>query len=1089
MKQFLTFLLCNTTFLFGYSQSQINGPDTVCAYQSSSYTVQNSNATSYTYIVSNGSLVYSNNDSARFSWGSPNNGVIKVLLDSNGHSLGTIQKSVFISQLPSSKVLALNNKQCVKINDRPQQELKDNLRSQGCFSACQKGVFKYFPKNYDPTNSYAWEVDSADSWTISNDTLIINRWGNRTIEFIKLKVSSASGCSDSSRYCVYISENPEAKIFHSPDTSSGIVSLCKNGSLALSNLSTGAFKWSWQIIDLMTDSVKSVSTEEDYNHTFHTPGLYRVQLIAWNHCYCTDTAVVNVEVNSEEAPQIECTGALCENGTMIYKSVVQCPNTSDYNWKVSGNGVITNNWGDSIAVTWSSGPKGIISLALSNGCINCADTTSIVIPIIPSSIPIYGPSIVCANEQSTFWTDCWPGGQYRWIDSANVLTTGNDIGLGTMPQPNYWKEIYINWKDTVGLQNLEIFYKNKMLDCNGYGNKAVQVKNKFDFDLPDKICQDKSFPITVQGSGSMAFDFYFQGPVNLGAYSTGLGGTYLHTFNHAPGEYKVIGVAQSNDYCIDTVEKFIEVVPLPSAPDSIFGPDTICPSTGYEYSANAIDGHTVKWTINNGSPSSTSGSRIAIKWGASGPFEVGAFLVSTSDPFCSGDTIWREVYPKNNQNLSISGLSSVCPSTESSYTVNADPDIFQWSVTGGSIVHGQNSDSIVILWDNNPGSHTISLMMTGCVTYPSLNLPVTIITPPSLQLSPSDPEYCLNENINFTASFSSGTATGNYLWFENGSLSQNSTSNTFSTSYSSVGTKAITIHCENSVCQDTISKTYSFNVVSPPAARIGLKSGSLDDCDSAGYFNAVLFATQEAPGNYTNSWGSSTLTVNSPGAYSCTITDPISGCISTSNTIIVDSCDGSGLPGCQPIDTTYKFNTTIRDTCDSIIASGTPTALTYFNYDSIVVPGSIHIPVAGFYSISLYPSVCYPKKDTIIEVPFVTNFEYSFECTGTGDTLKTQFNDRSTYTDSVPSAWSWNINGGAWTSSLQNPSFALPPDSCFTVNLSAGGCSKTKTVCTPALPNADFEIITKTPICEGFPIAFADSSSGFIVSYLWDFDG
>lgn len=743
--------------------------------------------------------------------------------------------------------------------------------------------------------------------------------------------------------------------------------------------------------------------------------------------------------------------------------------------------MITNNWGDSIAVTWSSGPKGIISLALSNGCINCADTTSIVIPIIPSSIPIYGPSIVCANEQSTFWTDCWPGGQYRWIDSANVLTTGNDIGLGTMPQPNYWKKIYVNWKDTIGVQNIEIFYKNKMLDCSGIGSTSVQVKDKFEFDLPDKICYNDSYPLSATGSGSSSFSFYLEGPTNVGPLQTG-----VLTFSYTPGEYKVSAVALSNDYCIDTVVRFIEIVPLPSAPDSIFGPDTICPSTGYEYSANAIDGHTVKWTINNGSPSSTSGSRIAIKWGASGPFEVGAFLLSTSDPFCTGDTIWREVYPKNNQNLSISGLSSVCPSTESSYTVNADPDIFQWSVTGGSIVHGQNSDSIVILWDNNPGSHTISLMMTGCVTFPSLNLPVTIITPPSLQVSPSDPEYCLNENINFTASFSSGTATGNYLWYTNGILSQDSSVNTFATSFSTLGTKALTVLCENSVCEDTIAKTYSFNVVSPPAARIGLKSGSWDDCDSSGYFNAVLVVTQESPGNYTNSWGSDTLKVTSAGNYSVTITDPISGCTSTSNTVVIAPCDS--LPPACTVDTTYQFNTTVSGSCDSIYASGNPTHNTQF-YNGTSVPGATHVTVAGYYQVSLFPSVCYPHKDTMVEVPFVTDFEYSFECTGTGDTLKTQFNDRSTYTDSVPTAWSWNINGGAWTSSLQNPSFALPPDSCFTVNLSAGGCSKTKTVCTPALPNADFEIITKTPICEGFPIAFADSSSGFIVSYLWDFDG
>src|SRR5258708_15767489 len=87
-----------------------------------------------------------------------------------------------------------------------------------------------------------------------------------------------------------------------------------------------------------------------------------------------------------------------------------------------GNPLVSNN----ICVQWGNGPQGSVSLAITGCGTVCADTTTVSIPIINSTGPITGDTVVCWGDNTIYCLPCWPGTWYHWTVQGGILVSDSN---------------------------------------------------------------------------------------------------------------------------------------------------------------------------------------------------------------------------------------------------------------------------------------------------------------------------------------------------------------------------------------------------------------------------------------------------------------------------------------------------------------------------------------------------------------------------------------------------------------------------------------------------------------------------------------
>jgi hypothetical protein len=127
----------------------------------------------------------------------------------------------------------------------------------------------------------------------------------------------------------------------------------------------------------------------------------------------------------------------------------------------------------------------------------------------------------------------------------------------------------------------------------------------------------------------------------------------------------------------------------------------------------------------------------------------------------TSNTIAFNPVPAPTQPALPSGLSTVCANqTGVTYTTSAaNATSFSWTVTGGNIVSGQGTNTVIINWGGTPGTYTITITAYNqCgVASPVSIISITVLptlTPPSVTISDAaggPTLICVNDCINFSA--------------------------------------------------------------------------------------------------------------------------------------------------------------------------------------------------------------------------------------------------------------------------------------------------------------------------------------------------
>ncbi|MFN5355054.1 MAG: PKD domain-containing protein [Bacteroidota bacterium] len=589
----------------------------------------------------------------------------------------------------------------------------------------------------------------------------------------------------------------------------------------------------------------------------------------------------------------------------------------------------------------------------------------------------------------------------------------------------------------------------------------------------------------------------------------------------APGNYQVSLVVTAASGCTDTVVQTIGIAPQPVAS---FTAGTACagvPLSITNSSSPAVIGYA--WTFSNGTSSTQAQPSITF----SSPGSNSATLVVTDANGCR-DTL---VLPM------VVNAVPVASFTVPVSNCQGGPVNFVNTSTGGAGFNWTFGDSTGSFLQNpshtyaTTGTFTVNLTVTNAAGCTATASQLVQMNAQPLVFAGADQSMCLGSNV--TLNVSGGVS---YVWSPGGQTSNSITiSPSSSTSYVVTATNAngctandtvlitvlplplANVSPSQSVC-DGESVTlvasggvaYSWNpsgvtndtlVVTPGSST----SYAVDVIDANGCqstaFTAVTVQANPilnlSPGvficsglsatlnpgvsgvSYLWSTGAttSTVTVNSQGAYTLTVTNP-AGCTASGTTQVTVSGQ------------TVSNNTAIQICQGETATIQAGQSGVSFQWSTGSSAPSITVNQAGTYSVTVTDANgCTGTISHTVQVNPLPQaiFTPVDECLS--DTV--YFNDNSVINGGSAVSWSWDLGDGN-ISFAQNPTHVYNTPGSYNIVLTVTsnmGCTSTVNDSLNIYPMPQ-ALFSSVPACQGSPLSFTDMSTvgfGNIVVWNWDF--
>lgn len=149
----------------------------------------------------------------------------------------------------------------------------------------------------------------------------------------------------------------------------------------------------------------------------------------------------------------------------------------------------------------------------------------------------------------------------------------------------------------------------------------------------------------------------------------------------------------------------------PRQDPSINGSVSVCPNiTGVTYAATDLSNHSYEWTVNGGIITSGQNSNeITVTWGNTNP-NAEVRLSMNSDLSCAYELTFAVRVNEKLEPPQPQGPDAVCfldlNSPQTYQTPFTNGSSYQWQVTGGTVVSGQGSNVVQVLWEQ-PGTGSI----------------------------------------------------------------------------------------------------------------------------------------------------------------------------------------------------------------------------------------------------------------------------------------------------------------------------------------------------------------------------------------------
>lgn len=379
--------------------------------------------------------------------------------------------------------------------------------------------------------------------------------------------------------------------------------------------------------------------------------------------------------------------------------------------------------------------------------------------------------------------------------------------------------------------------------------------------LSTNTCGPKTLTRATPPSGTI---YYWQG-TSCGT-STSLGSASNYTVNTSGTYY--LRAKYSNGTWSNCSSKAVVVNPIPANPAAPTVSLNLCGSktltTGVPPS-----GVTFYWQ-GTGCGTSTGSSGSTYSASVSGTYKIRAR--SSAGCWSSCSSVGVTINP--NPTPSVSGQNSVCSNTNGVlYSVLNSGNIFSWSISGGTIASGQNTNSVFVNWGTaGIGIATVTETnpSTNCSKTVSMNVNINSSLNPSIT-SNGPTNICQGDSVMLDAS--AGFAS--YLW-SNGATTQTIT--IFNTETFSVSVAG------NNGCSGSSTTPVTVTVSPNPSITIS-PAGVTSFCEGDSVF---LTSTSAGISTYTWTNGETTqnILVSDSGSYSVTVTDT-NGCSTTSAVAVI----------------------------------------------------------------------------------------------------------------------------------------------------------------------------------------------------------
>ncbi len=599
-----------------------------------------------------------------------------------------------------------------------------------------------------PGRSYVWEVFGGTivSGQFSNRIRVL--WDNVGAGYILLSDSTFAN------QCKTISDTFHTQTVEvlSPNIS-GLVDVCQNQIETYSTPSDPSLSMNWTVLGGAILSGQGTANVSIQWTSLGTGTLSLVVTHTASGCVAPASDYF-VSISPIPTPTITGKDTLCENTSATYG--VAANTGRKYVWNVTGGTIVSGQGTNSIQVLWGSNGTGLINLmdsVLASGCFVITNDYKVVKNTLPAPL-VNGLNSVCENSISTYSTPSNTGRTYKWIVNGGTIVSGQ----GT-------SSINIVWGSN-GAGDVQVSDSVNVSGCKSFS--AVFNVNKNTIPQPivsgnDAICQGATATYSIPGLSGHTYKW----TVTLGSIVSGQGTASISVLWPISGS-GTVEVSDSINLTGCKGTSPLMAVSITANPNPVItGKQTVCAGENVVYSTPSNTGRSYIWNVNSGSIVSGQGtSTITVLWPSAGS----AFVNVKDSVNATGCAVLTANYTVNieaNPTPVITGENNVCASSTKAYSIPSNTGrTYNWSVSNGSIVSGQGTSDIQVLWGSfGSGSITVSdsINASGCVGYaPTFNVNINIQPNPVVSGPTS---VCVNSVSSYNIAPSLGRT---YTWLVSG---------------------------------------------------------------------------------------------------------------------------------------------------------------------------------------------------------------------------------------------------------------------------------------------------------------------------------
>ena len=514
---------------------------------------------------------------------------------------------------------------------------------------------------------------------------------------------------------------------------------------------------------------------------------------------------------------------------------------------------ITTNTATQITAVVGSSGTGVVAVTNSNGTTSSASNFTVnTVPAQPASI--IGSASICANTANTYSVTPVSGAtSYTWTLPGTWSGTSTTNSISVTPD---------NSGGTISVIASNACFSSTSQSLTISINLAPSMPGSISGSTP--VCEASLQNYSI-GSVSNATNYFWSFP---GGWSGTSSSTSLSvTAGSTGGTISVI----ANNACGNSAAQTLAVVanPLPSQPASIIGNTSICGGTTQTYYVNAAaNASSYTWTIPATWSGTSTGDSITVITGNTG----GTISIVGNNSCGSGpiktQSITTTVIPATP--ASVSGSTTLCPSTGATYSVTAVSGATSYTWTLPSGWTGTSTTNSISITSSTSGGTIFVTANNACGNSSAQSASVTVNNAAATPSSISGPATVCTGAVSYTVPFDANATS--YTWTLPGGWSGTSVTDSV---YATIGSGAGTISVvANSNCGSSSPQTLTVslgNTLAQPSSILGVTHL----CDSSSTAYAVT---------------------NDPNATSYTWTLPLgwSG-TSTGNTITATADTTSGI--------------------------------------------------------------------------------------------------------------------------------------------------------------------------------------------------